>query len=133
MKNEMTKNIETATVVACDGIGTLGCLSIVKKVHQQAWPQIQEATGGKKIWFITITLLTELMYIGFAIGSAVGAVCAIKERITDHNLQKELEACPPDFMTEEESGEDEDSSEKIKKYMDAWSSIANDDQRVYDK
>ena len=120
MKNEMRKNIKTAITVSCSGIGSLTCVSIIKKIHNQALPHIKEATGGKKAWFIAVTMFTELMYIGFAIGIAMGAVCAIKERILDHNLEKELEA-------------DEDSSEdtkKIKRYMEKWSSIRDDDDQV---
>lgn len=120
MKNETVKNINMIFTVVLDSIGALGSLSTVKKIHHQAMPKIKEAEGGKKAWFITVTVFTELMYIGFAIGTAMGAVCAIKERILDHNLEKELE-------------EDEDSSEdsdKIKRYMEKWSSIRDDDDQV---
>ena len=120
MKNEMIKNIETAAIVAVDGLGVWGCLNTIKKVHQQAAPQIKEATGKKKVWFIAVTAFTELAYLGFAIGSVAGAIASIKERIADHNHQKSLE-------------NSEDSDERIKSYVDVWSSIANDDQRVYDK
>ena len=129
---EMIENIKTTTLVALDTIGVLGFLSNVKKIHHQAIPQIKEATGGKKVWFIAVTVFTELMYIGFAIGTAMGAVLAIKERIADHKLQRELEACPLDFM-ETGSEEDKDSSEdnkKIKRCMEKWSSIREDDQIV---
>lgn len=132
MKNEMRDNIKTAITVSCSGIGSLTCVSIIKKIHNQALPQIKEATGGKKAWFIAVTVFTELMYIGFAIGTAMGAVLAIKERIADHKLQRELEACPLDFM-ETGSEEDKDSSEdnkKIKRCMEKWSSIRDDDQIV---
>ena len=118
MKNEMRKNIETAITVSCSGIGSLTCVSIIKKIYNQALPQIKEATGGKKAWFIAVTVFTELMYIGFAIGIAMGAVCAIKKRILDHNLELE---------EDEDSSED---SEKIKRYMEKWSSIRDDDDQV---
>ena len=130
---EMKENIKTVITVACSGIETLTCTAIIKKIQNQALPQIKEATGGKKAWFIAVTVFTELMYIGFAIGTAMGAVLAIKECITDHKLQRELEACPLDFM-ETGSEEDKDSSEdnkKIKRCMKKkWSSIRDDDDQI---
>lgn len=77
-------------------------------------------------------MLTEIIYLGFAIGSAAGAVLAIKERVADHKIQRELEAYPLDFM-ETESEEDKDSSEdtkKIKRYIKTWTGVINDDDQV---
>ncbi len=129
---EMRENIKTVITVACSGIETLTCTAIIKKIHNQALPQIKEATGGKKAWFIIVTMLTEIIYLGFAIGSAAGAVLAIKERVADHKIQRELEAYPLDFM-ETESEEDKDSSEdtkKIKRYIKTWTGVINDDDQV---
>ena len=128
----MKENIKTVSVALFNTVGTLVCVSTVKKIHEQAMPQIKEAAGGKKVWFIIITMLAEITYLGFAIGSVIGTVLAIKERIADHKLQRELEACPLDFM-ETGSEEDKDSSEdnrKIKRCMEKWSSIRDDDDQV---
>lgn len=138
MKKEMIKNVETVAIVAVDGLGVCGCLNTIKKVHQQAAPQIKEATGKKKVWFIAVTVFTELAYLGFAIGSIAGAIASIHERIIDHNNGKIIDNLNDLSGTHgaEESEEEKDfseDSEKIKSYMDTWSSIANDDQRVYDK
>ena len=127
MKNETVKNINTIAAVVLDTIGVIGCVSTVKKIYDQAMPQIKEAAGGKKVWFIIVTMLTEIIYLGFAIGTAIGAICAIKERIHERLSQNYMR---------EVSEEDEDSSEdskKIKRYVEAWTDIINendDDQIV---
>ena len=132
MENTMKENIKTVSVALFNTVGTLVCVSTVKKIHDQAMPQIKEAAGGKKVWFIIITMLAEITYLGFAIGSVIGTVLAIKERVADHKIQRELETYPLDFM-ETGSEEDENSSEdskEIKRNMKRWSVIKNDDDQI---
>lgn len=68
MKNNMKNNkIETMKIVVDTGvygIGILGSVAVINRCWKQAVPQIKEAEGWRKLWYIVITTLTIGFYGG---------------------------------------------------------------------
>ena len=129
MKNkEMKKNLETAILVGANGFGFWNFINIIKKVTNQALPQIKEATGWKKAWCITVTLGVDVFYTWCAFQCIMRTIHEVVDRL----VEKHESVWGPFNRAVEESVGEEDSSQnsKIKDYHDKWSSIKDDDQLV---
>ena len=128
MNKEMKKNLETAILVGANGFGFWNFINIIKKVTNQALPQIKEATGWKKTWFITVTLGVDVFYTWCAFQCIMRTIHEVVDRL----VEKHESVWGPFNRAVEESVGEEDSSQnsKIKDYHDKWSSIKDDDQLV---
>ncbi len=129
MKRTTKKNLETAILVGANGFGFWNSIHTIKKATKQALPQIKEATGWKKVWFITVTIGVDVFYIWCAFRCIMGTIHEVVDRL----VEKHESVWGPFNRAAEESEEDEDSSEdsdKIKKYMETWTDVINDDDQV---
>ena len=126
--NKTKKKFETAILVAANGWGFLESYRTIKKATNQALPQIKEATGWKKAWFITVTLGVDVFYTW----CAFQCIMRIIHEVVDRLVEKHESVWGPFNRAVEESVGEEESSQnsKIKEYHDKWSSIKEDDQLV---
>ena len=127
MKKSTRKNLETTVIVAANGWGFWNSIHTIKKVTKQALPQIKEATGWKKVWFIFVTLGVDVFYTWCAFQCSMGTIHEVVDRLVEKH-----ESVWGPFRPVEESVGEEDSSQnsKIKDYHDKWSSIRDDDDQV---
>jgi len=127
MKRTTKKNLETTVIVAANGWGFWNSIHTIKKATNQALPQINEASGWKKAWFIVVTLGVDIFYTWCAFRFLIGTI----HEVVDILVEKHESVWGP-FRTVEESSSPSDSSQnsKIKDYYDKWSSIKDDDQLV---
>ena len=131
MKRTTKKNLETAILVAANGWGFWNSIHTIKKVTKQALPQIKEASGWKKVWFIFVTLGVDVFYTWCAFQCSMRTIHEVVDRL----VEKHESVWGPfvNRAVEEESEEDEDSSEdsdKIKKYTEEWTDVINDDDQI---
>ena len=131
MKRTTKKNLETAILVAANGWGFWNSIHTIKKVTKEALPQIKEATGWKKVWFIFVTLGVDVFYTWCAFQCSMGTIHEVVDRL----VEKHESVWGPfvNRAVEEESEGEEDSSEdsdKIKKYMETWTDVINDDDQI---
>ena len=127
MKKSTRKNLETTVIVAANGWGFWNSIHTIKKATNQALPQIKEATGWKKAWFITVTLGVDVFYTWCAFQCIMRTIHEVVDRLVEKH-----ESVWGPFRAVEESEGEEDSSQnsKIKEYHDKWSAIRDDDQLV---
>lgn len=128
MKKSTRKNLETTVIVAANGWGFWNSIHTIKKATNQALPQIKEATGWKKVWFIAVTLGVDVFYTWCAFRCIMGTIHEVVDRL----VEKHESVWGPFVNRAVEESEWEDSSQnsKIKEYHDKWSSIKDDDQLV---
>ena len=129
MKRTTKKNLETAILVAANGWGFWNSIHTIKKTTNQALPQIKEATGWKKLWFIAVTIGVDVFYTWCAFRCIMGTIHEVVDRL----VEKHESVWGPFVNCEvEESEGEEDSSQnsKIKDYHDKWSSLIDDDDQV---
>ena len=125
----MKKNLETAILVAANGWGFWNSIHTIKKATNQALPQIKEATGWKKTWFIIVTLGVDIFYTWCAFRFLMGTIHEVVDRLVEKH-----ESVWGPFVNRavEESEGEEDSSQnsKIKDYHDKWSAIRDEDDQL---
>ena len=128
MKKSTRKNLKTTVIVAANGWGFWNSIHTIKKATNQALPQIKEATGWKKVWFIAVTLGVDVFYTWCAFRCIMGTIHEVVDRL----VEKHESVWGPFVNRAVEESEWEDSSQnsKIKEYHDKWSSIKDDDQLV---
>mgnify|MGYP004452814591 CR=1 FL=1 len=129
MKRTTKKNLETAILVGANGFGFWNSIRIIKKATNQALPQINEASGWKKVWFIFVAVGVDIFYTWCAFRCIMGTIHEVVDRLVEKH-----ESVWGPFVNRvvEESEEEEGSSQnsKIKDYHDQWSTIRGDDDQV---
>ena len=127
MKKITRKNLETTVIVAANGWGFWNSIHTLKKATNQALPQINKASGWKKVWFLAVTLGVDIFYTWCAFRCIMGTIHEVVDRLVEKH-----ESVWGPFREVEESVGEEDSSQnsKIKDYHDKWSSIRDDDDQV---
>lgn len=104
--NKTIDTVKTIMDTGVYGIGILGSIAVINRCCKQAIPQIKEAEGWRKVWYVIITTLTIGFYGGTIFINAFMSIDNIYNLL--HNLVKKPEPYIVEPLREEVVGDEED-------------------------